>query len=461
MPWFGLCQTAFAAGTANGATQNGRIGTQSVNADYRKVDLHFGRPATNSPQASAIHSERDKNSWPIAARYDPGRETNHQRNSMKIVSVSARNVGVPLAVPTRIATREIRARHYLLVSVRTESGIEGVGYAYSGTVGGDTLVKSVDDIIAPLIIGEDAHDTSGIWARVYQEGLLAGRRGLLIRALSAVDVALWDAKAKEVGLPLATYLGGDVHRPVPAYASGGYYLAGDDNPVTSVIREIELNREHGFTDHKIKVGGLPVAEDAARITAAFDVIGNSGRLSIDANNAYRTVPEALAAIRAFERAAGDHQIWWYEEALSPDDVAGHADLVRRVDTPIATGEIHQTRWDFRQIIEQRAADILQVDVGVVGGITEYLKVAFTAETFGLPLAPHWHANVHAQLAAASTNTMVVEHFLLDKDIYNFERLLTEETRLRYADGNVVLSDRPGIGIEFDEEAISSYNERLG
>ncbi|MBG6185577.1 L-alanine-DL-glutamate epimerase-like enolase superfamily enzyme [Arthrobacter sp. CAN_A214] len=380
---------------------------------------------------------------------------------MKIISVSARNVGIPLAVPTRIATREIRSRYYLLISVHTESGVEGVGYTYSGTTGGETLVKAVEDIIAPLLVGQNAHDTSGLWARVYQEALLAGRRGLLIRALSAVDIALWDAKAKEAKLPLATYLGGDSARHIPAYASGGYYLAGDQNPVASVTREIELNMKHAFTDHKIKVGGMSVQQDAARIAAAFAVIGDSGRLSIDANNAYRTVPEALAAIRTFEHAAGDHQIWWYEEALSPDAFAGHADLVRRVDTPIATGEIHQTRWDFRQIIEQRAADILQVDVGVVGGITEYLKVAHAAEAFDLPVAPHWHANVHAQLAAASTNTMVVEHFLLEKDIYNFENLLTEETRLQYADGHVILNSRPGIGIEFDEDAIAAYNKQLG
>jgi L-alanine-DL-glutamate epimerase-like enolase superfamily enzyme len=377
---------------------------------------------------------------------------------MKITSVLARNVAVPLATPTRIATRDIVTRNYLLITIQTDSGIEGLGYAYSGTLGGDTLVKSVEDIIAPLIVGEDAHDISRLWSRVYQEGLLAGRRGLLIRALSAVDIALWDAKAKEAGLPLASYLGGDVHRPVPAYASGGYYQQGDSDPVGSVTQEIELNREHGFTDHKIKVGGLSVAEDAARIGAAFEVIGDNGRLAIDANNAYRNVPEALTAIRAFERAAGDHQIWWYEEALSPDNFAGHADLVRRVDTPIATGEIHQTRWDFRQIIEQRAADILQLDVGVLGGITEYLKVAHAAETFDLPVAPHWHANVHAQLAAASTNTLVVEHFLLEKDIYNFERLLTEETRLRYADNHVFLNERPGIGIEFDEDAIAAFTK---
>ncbi|EYT51662.1 mandelate racemase [Leucobacter sp. UCD-THU] len=380
---------------------------------------------------------------------------------MKIVSVSARDVGVPLKTPTRISTREILARHYLLINVETDEGVEGIGYAYSGTVGGEAFVKVVEDLIAPLIIGADAHDVTGIWARVYQEGLLAGRRGLLIRALSAVDIALWDAKAKSAGLPLAAYLGGDVTAPVPAYASGGYYLAGEAEPARAVREEMELNRERGFTDHKIKVGALPVAGDAERIAAALEVIGGSGRLAIDANNAYADVPEALAAIREFERVAGDHQIWWYEEPLSPDKIAGHADLVRRVKTPIATGEIHQTRWDFRQLIENRAADILQLDVGVLGGITEYLRVAAAADAFDLPTAPHWHANVHAQLAAALPNTVTVEHFILEKDIYNFERIVTEETRLRYADGAVLLSGRPGIGVAFDEDMIAFFSRAQG
>jgi L-alanine-DL-glutamate epimerase-like enolase superfamily enzyme len=145
-----------------------------------------------------------------------------------------------------------------------------------------------------------------------------------------------------------------------------------------------------------------------------------------------------------------------EEPLSPDDVEGHRAIAREIETPVATGEIHQTRWDFRQLLEREAADLLQPDVAVIGGVSEWIRVARAAETFGIPIAPHWHANVHAHLAAASPNCIAIEHFALQKDIYNFELLLTPESRLVVKDGAAIVPDRPGIGVEFDEAVLSGY-----
>ncbi|WP_131736041.1 mandelate racemase/muconate lactonizing enzyme family protein [Actinomadura roseirufa] len=374
---------------------------------------------------------------------------------MKITRVRARAVAVPVGRLTQMATRTMRERHYVLVEVEAGGG-SGVGYAYAGTSGGPLLVEAVKDLAGPVLEGAEAEDVQGLWELMYQESLLAGRRGAVLRAISAVDIALWDLRAKECGVPLAVLLGGSVRRPVPAYASGGYYRPDDGPYAQAVAREIEANRAAGFTDHKIKVGRLPVAEDAARVRAAAEVIGAEGRLALDANNAYRDAAEALRAARAFERAAGEAGLWWFEEPLSPDDIAGHAELARVLETPVATGEIHQTRHEFRALIEHRAADLLQPDAGVLGGVTEYLRVANAASTFGLQVAPHWHANLHAHLAAATPNTLAVEHFAADKDIYNFERLLTPETRLRAADGAVHLGDGPGLGIEFDEAAVASF-----
>ena len=201
---------------------------------------------------------------------------------------------------------------------------------------------------------------------------------------------------------------------------------------------------------------MPVAEDAERVEAAIETIGGQGRLALDANNAYRTVAEALRALREFERAAGPGGLWWFEEPLSPEDVTGHAELAATAETPIATGEIHQTRWDFARLIERRAADILQPDAGVVGGVSEFLRIAHAAESFNLPIAPHWHANLHAQLAAALPGTLTIEYFVLANDVYNFEALVTEESRLQVVDGRIALSERPGIGIELDDDVVARY-----
>ncbi|WP_338762195.1 mandelate racemase/muconate lactonizing enzyme family protein [Nocardia vulneris] len=374
---------------------------------------------------------------------------------MTITRVRARVVGIPVDKPTRMSNRDLTDRHYVLVEITDDSGATGHGYTYAGTSGGMLTKCAIDDVLAPVYLGADHNDVSGLWSLAYQEALLAGRRGAVLRALSAIDIALWDLRAKRAGLPLVSLLGGAT-APLPAYASGGYYRPDEGEWTQAVRKEIEFNAGQGFTDHKIKVGGLSVAEDARRVAAAIEAIGDTGRLALDANNAYRSVHEARTAIEAFERAAGEHGLWWFEEPLAPDAIAGHGELAAQIRTPVATGEIHQTRWEFRQLIEAGAAAVLQADAGVVGGVTEWLRVAHAADAFGLQMAPHWHHNLHVHLCGAVSNTLVVEYFALEKGIYNFERLLTPETRLRYGANQVHIPSRPGLGIEFDERAVAEY-----
>lgn len=378
-----------------------------------------------------------------------------------ITHVDARAVAIPLQRDTRMATRTLNERHFLLVEAHDDEGATGVGYAYAGTSGSELLAGAVREVLASVVLRAGSLEIAALWDQMYQESLLLGRRGALLRAISAVDIALWDLRAKRCGVPLAVILGASTARALPAYASGGYYRPDDGPPAHAVSLEISANRAAGFTDHKIKVGGLSIAQDAERVAAAIGELGGQGRLALDANNAYKSVPEALRAARAFERAAGSAGLWWFEEPLSPEAVEGHAELARILETPVATGEIHQTRWDFARLIRAGAADILQPDAGVVGGVTEYLRVAHTAESFDLPIAPHWHANLHAHLAAVVPNTLSIEYFNLEHDVYNFERLLTEESRLRVHGGHVHLSDRPGIGIELDADAVARYEVQPG
>lgn len=374
---------------------------------------------------------------------------------MRITGVEAHAVSIPVTKPTRMSTRTLGRRDYLLVHVDTDEGVRGLGYSYVGTTGGVVSVRAVTDILAPVLTGADAEEIAHLWERMYQESLLTGRRGVVLRALSAVDIALWDLAAKARSVPLGVLLGGG-RNPLPAYASGGYYRP-DDGPWTeAVAAEIAHNRAQGFDDHKIKVGGLPIPEDAERVAAAAAALGRGGRLALDCNNAYLTAAEARRAIRAFEDAAGAAGLWWVEEPLSPEDIDGHARLVDSVDSPIATGEVHQTRWDFRALLERGGADILQPDAGVLGGVTEWMRVAHAAELFSVPVAPHWHANLHVHLAAATPGCLTIEFFELEKDIFNFERLLREDTRLRSVEGHVTVPDRPGLGVELDPDAVRTF-----
>lgn len=384
---------------------------------------------------------------------------------MPISRISAQAVSIPLRANTRMSTRVLDKREYLLVRIHVDdvgddgSGDPrdvGLGYAYAGTSGGALAVEAVEALLAPVVVGADPDDIVGLWDRMYAETLLTGRRGVVLRAISAVDIALWDLSAKRRQVPLAVLLGGTTATPVAAYASGGYYRPDEGPWAQAVTKEIEANRAQGFRDHKIKVGGLSIAQDAERVAAGAAALGEDGRLALDCNNAYANASEALRAIRAFELAAGERGLWWVEEPLSPDDVGGHARLVGASQTPIATGEIHQTRWEFRDLLERAAADVLQPDAGVLGGVTEWMRVARAAEVFGVAVAPHWHANLHVHLAAATPGCIGIEHFDLAKDIYNFELLVRDSDRLQVRDGHAVVPDRAGLGVELDEDAVATY-----
>ena len=368
---------------------------------------------------------------------------------MKITAVTPTTVSVPIDRPTAIATRALGSREYVLVTVETDEGLSGVGFTYAGTVGGESTAAFVSAALAPLLVGADAALIGRHWAAMYQEVLLTGRRGAALRAISAVDTALWDLLGKATGMPLARLLGA-VADEVPAYASGGYYRPGD--PLEHIREEMTFYRERGFTDYKIKVGGVALAADVERVRAAREAIGPEGRLALDANNAWRWPHDAVR----FARAVEEYDIWWLEEPLSPEDIRGHAEIARTLEMPVATGEIHATRWDFQALIEACSADILQPDAGVLGGVSEWMKVAHTAASANLPVAPHWHANLHVHLAAAADNCITVEYFALDTDIFNFERLLTPETRLAPSGGMLPVPQRPGLGVEFDPEAVARW-----
>jgi L-alanine-DL-glutamate epimerase-like enolase superfamily enzyme len=366
-----------------------------------------------------------------------------------IAEVAAITVRVPVAIPTAISTRALPHRDYTLVTVTDSDGSSGTGYTYAGTSAGAWVTRAVGELLAPHALGQPARGIGELSTRLAQEFLLVGRRGGMLRAISALDIALWDLLGHTTGIPLRGVLG-SARRTVPAYASGGYYRPGD--AVQNVRDEIARQRARGFADFKMKVGGASLHEDEARVAAAREALGATGRLALDANNAYRNVGEAIKAADAF----APHDIWWFEEPLLPDDIDGHAQLAARAPIPIATGEIEATAWGFGQLLRARAAHIHQTDAAVCGGVSEWLKAAHAAAAFGVPVAPHWHHNLHAQLTAAIPNGLVVEHFALDEGVYNFEELLDPATRTVVTGGVIELNDLPGIGIRYDPDAIARY-----
>lgn len=364
-----------------------------------------------------------------------------------IESVAVTSCEVPLDRVTSFSTRTVSSRHYGLVRVRSRDGHEGIGFCYVGSRAGGILKSAVELLLAPLLIGKESHQTEGLWQTLYQEALLQGRAGAVMRGLSILDTALWDLNARSVGLPLHDYLGSLYRESVPAYASGGYYL--DGKTPAKLGEELAGYVAQGFRAVKIKTGRLSPAEEEARIAAARDAIGPDVLLMLDANNAWLDLPTAMQYMQRFEA----YDPYWIEEPFSPDAIDLHARLAARTSVTVATGEIEVGRWRFRELIDAGGAEILQSDAAVCGGISEWRKIAAYADCRGVTVSPHWFHDLHAPLVAATPNARFVE-FFTDDQVLNFRRLINNQLQLR--DGRVVLRQAPGLGFEFDERAVHRY-----
>lgn len=367
---------------------------------------------------------------------------------MSVNTVLANTVVVPLDTGVNIATRAIRNREYTLVRVRSNNGAEGVGFCCGGSHAGHLSTLAVRDLLRDHVIGRDPQEVEAIWDAMFRDSILHGRRGSVLRAISAIDIALWDLMGKEVGLPLYSLLGAYRIDTVPAYASGGYYLAG--KTPEHLAEELRGYVDRGFRAVKIKVGQLSTEEDVVRIKACRQAIGPNVQLFLDANNAWRDAPSAIKAIRIFE----EYDPGWIEEPVMPDDMEASAAVAAAVRTPVATGEIEATRWGFQELIHHNAASILQPDAAVCGGISEWRKIAALAAAHSIPVAPHWFADLHVHLVAATSNATWIE-FFPDTKVLNFMRLLKKSVGVR--DGELMLPKDPGLGIELDEKAVQRYS----
>ena len=365
----------------------------------------------------------------------------------KVRSVSVAVCVVPLDRPTSFSSRTVHARHYGLVKVESDTGHHGIGFCYVGSAGGRLFEVAVEDLLAPLLVGEDSQMTERLWQRMYRDSLLQGRAGTVMRAISTLDTALWDLNARAARLPLHRYLGAAHDTRVPAYASGGYYV--DGKGPAQLGEEVAGFVEAGFKAVKIKVGRLGPVEEEARVRAAREAIGPDVLLMLDANNAWTDLPQAMEYLRRFE----PHDPYWIEEPFSPDEIGLHARLAERTPVTVATGEIAYGRWYHEELMARGGAEILQTDAAVCGGISEWRRIAAMAAGRGITVSPHWFHDLHAPLVAATENARFVE-FFPDDQVLNFRRLVNRQ--LTFVEGAVELHTEPGLGFDFDEEALKRY-----
>lgn len=359
---------------------------------------------------------------------------------MKITDLKVRAYFAPYEQPIANGKYTYKGTEVVICEVFTDEGITGVGLAHGTEIVIDTLLSLRD-----RIIGQDPFNVERIWSLMYLPKVY-GRKGFETRAISCIDVALWDIKGKVAGRSIRQLLGGYADR-IPAYIAGGYYGKGKDH--TKLQEEMRANVAIGAKAVKMKIGALSVNEDVERIDAVLDAIGPDIKLLVDANNAYNRV-DALKMGRELDKRG----IYWFEEPLSPDDLKGCAELRRKIDTPIAIGENEYTRWGFQQIIDSEAAQILNADALVLGGITEWKKVADIAMANHILVAPHGEQEVHCHLVSAVPNGLIAEYYApntntLLNEMYDTHMILD-------GDGYISAPSGPGLGVTIRFDRIEKY-----
>jgi L-alanine-DL-glutamate epimerase-like enolase superfamily enzyme len=328
-----------------------------------------------------------------------------------------------------------------LVLVELDAGGQtGMGYTYSDA----SIVKLIHDTLAGCVLHAEAWDIGARWRRMQQQVRNLGRSGLAATAISAIDCALWDLKAKLLGVPLAQLLGAR-RTSVPIYGSGGFTTYDDKQLSKQLSHWVD---EDGCRWVKIKVGTHP-QKDPGRVEVARAAIGGAG-LFVDANGAL-DVKSALHYAQQF----AEQGVEWFEEPVSSDDRPGLAALRKRVPAgmEIAAGEYGYTLDDFRLLLEARAVDVLQADVSRCGGISGFLKAAALCDAFHTPLSAHCAPALHLHVASAVPRLRHQEWF---HDHVRIESMLFDGAP--QPSGGAIAPDmtRPGCGLEFRHRDAQRY-----
>lgn len=331
----------------------------------------------------------------------------------------------------------------VLVKVSTNVGLVGWGECHAP--GAPAVHRAiVTDLLAPVVLGEDPRNVEVLWEKMYSTQRLRGyATGFYMEAIAGIDLALWDIFGKYTNLPVYQLLGGKYRDSIPTYAGA---------------REPEAAIEAGFPAIKMSLSKGSGTRDIERVAEISEIVGNRGQLLIDSLGGYK-LHEAITVGRELE-ALGN--IGWWEDALMPEDTAGFVELNRKLDIPICLGEELSNRFQFRDMAAQGAMSIINPDVCRAGGITECKRIAMIADLYGILFSPHVSSGTGAYVSAslhlsvATPNAVIMEGGTSTAGAFG-NALLREP--LDFEPGLATVSDRPGLGIDFDPDALDAVTVR--
>ena len=360
---------------------------------------------------------------------------------MKIADYATTVVSIPREVGPLGEGPGAVASTFVTLKMRTDDGIEGIGYAgFTSGLMRKALKESVD-ALAEQAVGDDPMRVEAVNSKLLSLGGAGAPAGLVTRAAAAIDVALWDIRGKALGQPVHRLLGGFRDRGVPTYASGHLWRTYDLEALAETGARLV---ERGFKAMKFRMGGEDSpAKEVARMRVMREAVGEEIKLMVDINQGW-DVNQAIA----IGREMAGYNLFWLEDPIDHQDYQGLARIADALDTPIASGEYHYGIPPFRHMLEYRSIDIVMVDLLRAGGLTRWMKIAHLAEAFNLPVVSHLATEILAHAVAAVPNGLTVEH--MPWTFPQFEAVPSVE------DGELVLPQTPGLGLEFDEDALASF-----
>ena len=355
---------------------------------------------------------------------------------MKITSVDTFTLRIPTVKPIAL---DFPAHHLVVTRVHSDAGPEGLGYSLMFGGSGSEAVEAYARRLAELLVGEDPLLVGRLWDKMYRADRGIRRVGLAGYALSALDIALWDLAGKTANLPLATLWGATTDR-VDAYGSGGW----SSYSTADLIGEAKRYAAAGCRYYKMKVHHPDPRVNRQRVEAVRAALGDGVKIMVDVNQKL----DVQGAIRQAQLLE-DLDLVWYEEPVLADDPAACAEVARAIRIPVATGENNHTRFEFRDLIERRAARYLMPDVCRANGFTETLRIGQLAAAHQVALSPHVVHELSLHVAAALPNSFLVEWIdWVPADLF--------EGMPRCEGGAFRISDRPGHGIALTPDAEKKY-----
>ena len=387
---------------------------------------------------------------------------------MKITEINTFILRVPLGKRYFYSSQCVfPERNSLIVQIKTDKGI--VGWGEGGQYGPpEPVAACINFVIKPLILNEDPREPVKLWEKMYAFTRDFGQKGTYIEAISAIDIALWDIQGKSLGVPIYRLLGGAFRKGITAYATGCYYHSEDSQHFSIDTEGLKAETlsyiKAGFNMIKIKVGLLSIEEDLKRIIAIREAIGPNIKILIDCNHAYNS-----STIISFGRVLEKYNIGWVEEPVPPEDKEGYKRVRNALKIPIAGGECEYTRYGFRDLIINGCVDIIQPDLSVSGGFSEFLKIHALASSFNILLIPHvWGSGIalasalHALAYLPPLPHTLNPILLQNEPVIEFDQspnplrddLLKD--RINLIDGKLLVPRKPGLGIEIREDILEKY-----